>query len=123
MNTEKTSSSAKVLSIISIIIALISFAIAFIPYVGIVATITGSVGLILAVIAYFLAARDQNKGLILAAFIVSIFSIMLAYWQYSEIEKKAKQTIEKFSDVIEQMESLDSLDSNVDDMQQRLDSL
>jgi hypothetical protein len=94
MNTEKTSSTAKVLGIISIIIALISFAIAFIPYVGVIATVTGSVGLILAVIAYFLATKNQNKGLILAAFIVSVFSIVFAYWQYTEIEKKAKQAIE-----------------------------
>ncbi|NSW44537.1 MAG: hypothetical protein HPY79_01735 [Bacteroidales bacterium] len=123
MNTEKTSSSAKVLGIISIIIALVSFAIAFIPLVGMIATITGAVGIILAVIAYFLATKEQNKGLILAAFIISIFSVIFAYWQFKDVEQKAKNTIESYTDEINQMESLDSLDSNVDDMEQRLDSL
>jgi len=123
MNTEKTSSSAKVLGIISIIIALLSFAIAFIPFVGMAATITGAIGIILAVIAYFLATKEQNKGLILAAFIISVFSVIFAYWQFNEIKQKAKNTIENYTHEIEQLESLDSLDSNVDDMEQRLDSL
>jgi len=123
MNTEKTSSAAKVLGIISIIIGIISFAIAFIPLVGMLATITGAVGLILAVIAYFLATKEQNKGLILAAFIISVFSIIFAYWQYKDIEQNAKKIIENNMDEIKQLESLDSLNSNVDDMEQRLDSL
>jgi len=123
MNTEKTSSAAKVLGIISIIIGIISFAIAFIPLVGMLATITGAVGLILAVIAYFLATKEQNKGLILAAFIISVFSIIFAYWQYKDIEQSAKKIIENNMDEIKQLESLDSLNSNVDDMKQRLDSL
>jgi len=123
MNTEKTSSVAKVLGIISIIIGIISFAIAFIPLVGMLATITGAVGLILAVIAYFLATKEQNKGLILAAFIISVFSIIFAYWQYKDIEQSAKKIIENNMDEIKQLESLDSLNSNVDDMKQRLDSL
>jgi uncharacterized membrane protein HdeD (DUF308 family) len=125
-NSEKTSSAASVLGIISLILGILAIVLAFIPYVGIAAMFPGTIALILAIIAFFLATKHQSKGLILAAFILSVFSIVFAYWQYNELKNKAKQMINKtgdeFKNTIDNMESLDSLNSN-DDMKQRLDSM
>ncbi len=125
-NTEKTTSSSKILGIISLIIGIIALILAFIPLVGLAGMIPGSIACILAIIAFFLAAKKQNKGLILAAFIISLFSIIFSYWRFNEFKNKTKQVINKTSDefknAIENMESLDSLNSN-SDMEQRLDSL
>ncbi|MCX7863248.1 MAG: hypothetical protein N2449_09680 [Bacteroidales bacterium] len=131
-NKEKSVTSS-VLSIAALVIAIVSFAFSLIPFLGVLAIVSGSLALILSVIAYFTAAPKQSKTLILAVFIVSIFSIIFSYWQYQNIKAlsdvlsgKAEKTIQQTPDDLEeiqQLESLDSLNSNYNEMKSRLDSM
>jgi len=100
MNTHKEkSTSSYVIGIIALIIATVSVILSFIPYVGLFSLISGSIALILCIIAYFLALPTQNKVLLLAAFILSLFSIIFSYIQYQEIRSKAKQKIEQITTI------------------------
>ncbi len=127
MNTTKEkSTTAYVLGIISLIIAILSVILSFIPYVGLFSFVTGSIALILSIISYFFAYPTQSKVMILAAFIVSVFSLIFTYIQYQEIKNNTMHKLEEITDDIDElkeMESLDSLGVHYDDMKQRLDSI
>lgn len=124
--SNEKSTTAIVFSIIALIVAIISVLLSFIPFIGVVSLILGGIAIIFSILAYFFATPHQSKSLMLAAFIVALFSMIFSYWQYQEIKNKAQETIQKITDdfdEIQQLESLDSLDSNTDEMKSRLDSI
>ena len=86
MNQENKSKStgATVLGIIALIVAIASLLISFIPIVGLISLILGSIAILLSIIAFFFAHNRDSKLIILAAFIVSIFSLIFSFplfWQ------------------------------------------
>ncbi len=127
MNTmNEKSATSIVFSILALIVAIIALLLSFLPFIGIISLILGGIAIIFSILAYFFATPHQSKNLILAAFIVALFSIIFSYWQYQDIKNKAQKTIQKITDdfeEIQQLESLDSLNSNTDEMRSRLDSL
>ncbi len=118
---ENTNVTSKVLAIVAIITGSIGLIISFIPVLGILAIILGAIGIILSIIA--ILVKSQNKILVLAAVIISLFSIIFGYWQYADLKEKSSDTIDSLKQEINQMESLDSLDSGQSEMEMRLDSL
>lgn len=79
-------STSKGLGIAGLIVGIIALVISFIPCFGIYAFWIGIIGLVLSGIAMFIAmSNNAEKGLIIAALIISALATILAYSQYQSI--------------------------------------
>lgn len=128
----------KGLGIAAFIVALVAIVISFIPCLGMYALVPGVIAIILAIIAFSQAKKGNgSKGLIIAALIISIVGTSIAGWQlYVIMNAKSiidENLIENFNNIDTKSledelnnamnESLDSLNTNVNQMQNGLDSL
>ena len=132
------SNAGKGLGIAAFVIAVVGIVISFIPCLGMYGLVPCGIALILAIIAFIQAKKaNGSKGLIIAALVISIVGTSIASWQLydlmnakSFLETDLKDAVEKidikslndeFNDAMN--ESMDSLGSSVDQMQQGLDSV
>ena len=128
----------KGLGIAAFIVALVAIIISFIPCLGMYALVPGVIAIILAIIAFSQAKKGNgSKGLIIAALIISIVGTSIAGWQlYVIMNAKSiidENLIENFNNIDTKSledelnnamnESLDSLNTSVNQMQNGLDSL
>lgn len=132
------SNAGKGLGIAAFVVAVVGIVISFIPCLGMYGLVPCGIALILAIIAFVQAKKASSaKGLIIAALVISIIGTSIASWQLyvlmnakSFIEGDLKDAIEKIDtkslndELNDAMnESMDSLGSSVDQMQQGLDSV
>ena len=132
------SNAGKGLGIAAFVIAVVGIVISFIPCLGMYGLVPCGIALILAIIAYIQAKKaNASKGLIIAALVISIVGTSIASWQLyvlmnakSFLETDLKDAVEKIDikslndELNDAMnESMDSLGSSVDQMQQGLDSV
>lgn len=128
----------KGLGIAAFIVALVAIVISFIPCLGMYALVPGVIAIILAIIAFSQAKKGNGaKGLIIAALIISVVGTSIAGWQlYVIMNAKSiidENLIENFNNIDTKSledelnnamnESLDSLNTSVNQMQNGLDSL
>lgn len=79
MEIERTSTAGQVMGIIGIVLGVISLIVAFIPCVGVVAFIPGTLAVIFSIISIVQATKGYgSKGLGIGALIVSLVAILLA---------------------------------------------
>ena len=79
MEQVKTTTEGQVMGIIGIVLGVISLIVAFIPCVGVVAFIPGSLAVLFSVISIVQASRGNgSKGLGIVALVVSCLAILLA---------------------------------------------
>jgi hypothetical protein len=131
------SNAGKGLGIAAFVVALVAIVISFIPCLGMYALVPGVIAIILAVIAFTQAKKGNGaKGLIIAALIISIVGTAIASWQLYVI-MNAKDVIEEnlmdfdkidtksLEDELNNAmnESMDSLNTTVNQMQNGLDSV
>ncbi len=134
----KKSNAGKTLGIIAFVIAVVGIVISFIPCLGMYGLAPCGIALILAIVAFVQAKKaNGSKGLIIAALVISIIGTSIASWQLyvlmnakSFIETDLKDAIENIDtksleDELNNAmnESMDSLGSSVNQMQQGLDSV
>ena len=132
------SNAGKGLGIAAFVIAVVGIVISFIPCLGMYGLVPCGIALILAIIAFIQAKKaNGSKGLIIAALVISIVGTSIASWQLyvlmnakSFLETDLKDAVEKIDikslndELNDAMnESMDSLGSSVDQMQQGLDSV
>ncbi|OFX27873.1 MAG: hypothetical protein A2X08_04160 [Bacteroidetes bacterium GWA2_32_17] len=132
------SNAGKGLGIAAFVIAVVGIVISFIPCLGMYGLVPCGIALILAIIAFIQAKKaNASKGLIIAALVISIVGTSIASWQLyvlmnakSFLETDLKDAVEKIDikslndELNDAMnESMDSLGSSVDQMQQGLDSV
>jgi len=130
------SNAGKGLGIAAFVIAVVGIVISFIPCLGMYGLVPCGIALILAIIAFVQAKKaNSSKGLIIAALVISIVGTSIALWQLMN----TKSSLETDKDAIEKIdikkslnddefnngmnESVDSLSSSVEQMQQGLDSV
>jgi len=130
------SNAGKGLGIAAFVIAVVGIVISFIPCLGMYGLVPCGIALILAIIAFVQAKKaNSSKGLIIAALAISIVGTSIALWQLMN----TKSSLETDKDAIEKIdikkslnddefnngmnESVDSLSSSVEQMQQGLDSV
>jgi len=130
------SNAGKGLGIAAFVIAVVGIVISFIPCLGMYGLVPCGIALILAIIAFVQAKKaNSSKGLIIAALVISIVGTSIALWQLMN----TKSSLETDKDAIEKIdikkslnddefnngmnESVDSLGSSVEQMQQGLDSV
>ena len=130
------SNAGKGLGIAAFVIAVVGIVISFIPCLGMYGLVPCGIALILAIIAFVQAKKaNSSKGLIIAALVISIVGTSIALWQLMN----TKSSLETDKDAIEKIdikkslnddefnngmnESMDSLGSSVEQMQQGLDSV
>jgi len=130
------SNAGKGLGIAAFVIAVVGIVISFIPCLGMYGLVPCGIALILAIIAFVQAKKaNSSKGLIIAALAISIVGTSIALWQLMN----TKSSLETDKDAIEKIdikkslnddefnngmnESVDSLGSSVEQMQQGLDSV
>ena len=130
------SNAGKGLGIAAFVIAVVGIVISFIPCLGMCGLVLCGIALILAIIAFIQAKKaNGSKGLIIAALVISIVGTSIALWQLMntksslETDKDANEKIDikkslnddEFNNGMN--ESVDSLSSSVEQMQQGLDSV
>ena len=77
---------SKGLGIAGLIVGIIALIVSFIPCFGIYAFWIGIIGLLLGGLAFYIANRNyEEKGLAIAALIVSALASIIAYAQYHSI--------------------------------------
>ena len=130
------SNAGKGLGIAAFVIAVVGIVISFIPCLEMYGLVPCGIALILAIIAFVQAKKaNSSKGLIIAALAISIVGTSIALWQLMN----TKSSLETDKDAIEKIdikkslnddefnngmnESVDSLSSSVEQMQQGLDSV
>ena len=131
------SNAGKGLGIAAFVIAVVGIVISFIPCLGMYGLVPCGIALILAIIAFVQAKKaNSSKGLIIAALVISIIGTTIASWQLYVL-MNTKSSPETDKDAVEKIdtkslndelndamnESMDSLGSSVDQMQQGLDSV
>jgi hypothetical protein len=123
----KESSAGKGLGIAGFVLGLIALIISFIPCLGMYALAPGIVAIILSAIALIQASKsDAEKGLIIAALVISIIGTSIAAYQYSILSSAANSFIEMSEEfnsmteeeqeavteeIIENLEDLDETES------------
>ena len=134
----KKSNLGKVLGIIAFILSIIALLISIIPLLGTIGIFIAAPAIILAIVAFFVANKNNGKkGLIITAIILSFIANCVSGWQLyvgmaakSMIENEMIESIDKvdtqsledeLNDIMN--ESLDSLTGTVNQMQSGLDSL
>jgi len=137
------SNAGKGLGIAAFVIAVVGIVISFIPCLGMYGLVLCGIALILAIIAFIQAKKaNGSKGLIIAALVISIVGTSIDSWRLYDakpfLENVLKDAFEKIDikplndDDIKSLndelndamnESMDSLGSSVDQMQQGLDSV
>ncbi len=137
----KKSNASKMLGIIAFAISLLVLLVSIIPILGTFGIFIGVPSLILAVIALIISnKRKGKKGLIIAAIIISFIANAVSGWQlYYEMNSRTE--IESLNNTLDKginktdnksledelnnamNESMDSLGSSVNQMQQGLDSV
>jgi hypothetical protein len=128
----------KGLGIAAFVVALVAIVISFVPCLGMYALVPGVIAIILAIIAFSQAKKGNGaKGLIIAALIISIVGTSIAGWQlYVIMNAKSimEETLDSNFNKIDTKsledelnnamnESMDSLNSSVNQMQNGLDSV
>jgi hypothetical protein len=99
------------LGIAAFVVGTLSIIFSFIPCIGMYATVPAFIALILSIIAFVKAREtDLNKGLIIAAIVISTFAVLIGGWQYT-LWTKAQEGIEDFSNDFKN--TLDSAANNV----------
>ena len=131
------SNAGKGLGIAAFVIAVVGIVISFIPCLEMYGLVPCGIALILAIIAFVQAKKaNSSKGLIIAALVISIIGTTIASWQLYVL-MNTKSSPETDKDAVEKIdtkslndelndamnESMDSLGSSVDQMQQGLDSV
>jgi len=133
------SNAGKGLGIAAFVIAVVGIVISFIPCLEMYGLVPCGIALILAIIAFVQAKKaNSSKGLIIAALVISIIGTTIASWQLYVL-MNTKSSLETDKDAIEKIdikkslnddefnngmnESVDSLSSSVEQMQQGLDSV
>jgi uncharacterized membrane protein len=105
-NRGQSSTAGQGLGIAGLILGILAILIAFIPCIGVLAVVPGGVALILSIIGMTQANRgDGSKGLVVAALVLSILSIVVAIaWGiffagsatiFNKISKEIKTEIEQ----------------------------
>lgn len=78
-NTGQSSTAGQGLGIAGLILGVLALLIAFIPCIGVLAVVPGAVALILSILGMTQANRgDGSKGLVVAALVLSILSVVVA---------------------------------------------
>jgi hypothetical protein len=128
----------KGLGIAAFVVALVAIVISFIPCLGMYALVPGVIAIVLAIIAFSQAKKGNGaKGLIIAALVISIVGTSIAGWQLYVIMNAKSILEENFNGNFNKIdtksledelnnamnESLDSLNSSVNQMQNGLDSV
>jgi hypothetical protein len=131
------STAGKGLGIAAFIIAVVAIVVSFIPCLGMYALVPGIIAIVLAIIAFSQAKNGNGKkGLIIAALIISVVGTAIASWQLYVI-MNAKTMIEENLNDFDKIdtksledelnnamnESMDSLNTTVNQMQNGLDSI
>ena len=128
------------LGIAGLILGIMSLIIAFIPCVGLVALVPGFLGIVLSAIGLAQASQNNgNKGLIIAALVVSILGTSIAgFWGLvfgkviNESSSHIKEGFEGFEDAIHDLdhameEAGDEFDhetnSKLDELEEKMDEL
>jgi len=99
------------LGIAAFVVGILSLIFSFIPCIGMYAAIPAFVALVIAIIAFAKAREtDLNKGLIVAAIVISAVAIIIGGWQYT-VWKKTLDGVEDFSDKLKT--AVDSAANNI----------
>lgn len=78
-NTGQSSTAGQGLGIAGLILGIIALIIAFIPCIGVLAVVPGGVALVLSIVGMTQANRgDGSKGLVVAALVISVLSVVVA---------------------------------------------
>ena len=106
-----TKSLANGLGIAAFVVGILSLIISFIPCLGMYAAIPAFIALVIAIIAFAKAREtDLNKGLIIAAIVISSAAVLIGAWQYT-VWKKTLDGVDDFSNQLKN--SLDSASRNI----------
>lgn len=99
------------LGIAAFVVGVLSIIFSFIPCIGMYATVPAFIALIVAIIAFVKAREtDLNKGLIIAAIVISAFAVLIGGWQYT-VWTKTQEGVEDFSNDLKN--TLDSASNNI----------
>jgi len=117
-NGQKTGNNTpQVLGIIGLVFGIIALLISFIPCLGLYAIFPGVLAIVLSVVGLVLANKNnqQNKGLIIAALVISIIATIVSGYQYYVLSRTASNLqdvtkgMEEFSNQIDK-----AMDDNID---------
>ncbi|OMP29944.1 SH3 domain-containing protein [Mangrovimonas sp. DI 80] len=79
---KKNESLTNGLAITGLVLGILALVVSFIPCFGVYAILIGVIGLIVSLITFILASKNNYpKGLIIAALLTSLLSCSIAYWQ------------------------------------------
>lgn len=111
------STTSAIFGIISLILGIITFLFSFIPCLGFYAFFPGVIGLGLGITGLVLARRGESeKGMLIAAIILSAIGIGIAMFQYKALHK----TVHDFGDAIrENKHRFDTLQQKIDSASSR----
>lgn len=110
------STAGKGLGIAGLVIGIIGLILCWIPWVGVVPAV---VGLILSAIALAMSKGSSARGLIIAAFVISIVATSVAGYLSYKATMLVKEGLENFS--IEFQDALEEID--LDELEKQLDEL
>jgi len=121
-NTPQKTGTSSALAIVGLVLGILALILSFIPCIGVYAIVPGSIGIVLAAIAFSKNSKaNEPKGLSLAGLIISILATVIAIVWYIAIYSAADNLKDFSNDLQKASEQLQETADQMDEAEEVID--